>query len=173
MAIPLVTSALEASIYVLRCRSYRWNVAVSSWVPLSVWYAVITWLPNTNMFILDEADEMLKALDWRSRSQLQCLLRYTRWPKSSWGIPFRFLSKGKVYPGGCLPILHQHRIREVEAGHTLWLKWNSDHHSGRHLHQHLNEGWLLTKKIHAQDFTVSAMHGDKDQEWDVIMRNFY
>ena len=31
----------------------------------------------------------------------------------------------------------------------------------------------LTEKMHAQDFTVSAMHGDMDQkERDVVMREF-
>lgn len=55
---------------------------------------------------------------------------------------------------------------------TVWLVWNSDHHSGSHILQQLREGWLAHwEDAHLQLHHVH--HRDIDQmEQDVIMREF-
>ena len=99
----------------------------------------------------------------------QCQRMCWKWPKNSWEIQFEFLWKRKNW------LLKESNsfILMLKEKNESWIHFVT---CTRHwqLHRLFFKVDWLTEKMHARDFTVSALHGDMDQkERDVIMREFW
>uniref|UniRef100_A0A2I3STE6 RNA helicase n=1 Tax=Pan troglodytes TaxID=9598 RepID=A0A2I3STE6_PANTR len=122
------------------------------------------------MFVLDEADEMLSH---RFKDQIcdifQMLNSNIQVVLLSATIPSDVLEVTKKFMRDPIQILVKKEELTLKGIHQLYInveqkEWKLD--------TTVKEDWL-TQKMHAQDFTVSAMHGDMDQkERDVVMREY-
>ncbi|CAM9805655.1 unnamed protein product [Heterosigma akashiwo] len=128
------------------------------------------------LFILDEADEMLsrgfkeqihdvfkflpetvQVALFSATMPLDVLEVTTKFMRE----PIRILVKRDgAHPGGHQAVLCGGGARGVEAGHASDLYTDADHHPGHHLLQHgAKVDWLTEKMTEAATSAVSAMHG--------------
>uniref|UniRef100_A0AAQ4RE41 ATP-dependent RNA helicase n=1 Tax=Gasterosteus aculeatus aculeatus TaxID=481459 RepID=A0AAQ4RE41_GASAC len=132
------------------------------------------------MFVLDEADEMLSR---GFKDQI-----YEIFQKQSTNIQVRLFNKSTttiVLNVNCGTLLHKKKstLSNLFLNVHWLLEWKLDTLCDLYetltitqavifLNTRRKVDWL-TEKMHARDFTVSALHGDMDQkERDVIMREF-
>uniref|UniRef100_A0A2K6SKA4 RNA helicase n=1 Tax=Saimiri boliviensis boliviensis TaxID=39432 RepID=A0A2K6SKA4_SAIBB len=126
-------------------------------------------LKYIKMFVMNEADEMLShGFKDQIYAVFQKLNSNTQVVLLSATMPSHVLEVTKMFMRDPIQILVKKEELSLEGIHQFNInEWKLDTLCDSKV------DWL-TEKIHARDFTVSAMHGDMDQkERDVIMREFH
>uniref|UniRef100_A0A2R9B6Y5 RNA helicase n=1 Tax=Pan paniscus TaxID=9597 RepID=A0A2R9B6Y5_PANPA len=123
------------------------------------------------MFVLDEADEMLsRGFKDQIYDIFQKLNSNTQVVLLSATMPSDVLEVTKKFMRDPIRILVKKEELTLEGIRQFYI--NVEREAVIFINTRRKVDWL-TEKMHARDFTVSAMHGDMDQkERDVIMREF-